>query len=166
MRRRLAADYEEVNAPQVLDKHLWEISGHWGWYRESMFMRRPAGEDAEEEDERVYCLKPMNCPGHVQIFKHGLRSYRELPVRFAEFGAVNRYEPSGALHGLMRVRSFTQHDAHIFCTEQQLAEECHKINELILSVYGHFGFDKIVVSSRPGPTSASARTPCGTTPRP
>ena len=151
MRRRLAADYEEVNAPQVLDKHLWEISGHWGWYRESMFMCRPAGEDAEEEDERIYCLKPMNCPGHVQIFKHGLRSYRELPVRFAEFGAVNRYEPSGALHGLMRVRSFTQDDAHIFCTEEQLAEECHKINELILSVYGHFGFHRIVVklSTRP-----------------
>jgi threonyl-tRNA synthetase len=93
----------------------------------------------------------MNCPGHVQIFKHGLRSYRELPLRFAEFGAVNRYEPSGALHGLMRVRSFTQDDAHIFCTEEQMAEECHKINELILSVYGHFGFDKIVVklSTRP-----------------
>jgi len=151
MRRRLAGDYEEVNAPQVLDKHLWEISGHWGWYRESMFMCRPAGEDAETEDERVYALKPMNCPGHVQIFKHGLRSYRELPLRLAEFGAVNRYEPSGALHGLMRVRSFTQDDAHIFCTEGQLAEECHKINELILSVYSDFGFDKIVVklSTRP-----------------
>jgi threonyl-tRNA synthetase len=151
MRRRLAADYQEVNAPQVLDKHLWEISGHWGWYRESMFMCRPAGEDAEIEDLRVYALKPMNCPGHVQIFKHGLRSYRELPVRLAEFGAVNRYEPSGALHGLMRVRAFTQDDAHIFCTEEQLAEECHKINELILSVYGHFGFDKILVklSTRP-----------------
>ena len=151
MRRRLADDYQEVNAPQVLDKHLWEISGHWGWYRESMFMCRPAGDEAETEDLRVYALKPMNCPGHVQIFKHGLRSYRELPLRFAEFGAVNRYEPSGALHGLMRVRSFTQDDAHIFCTEEQMAEECHKINELILSVYGHFGFDKIVVklSTRP-----------------
>jgi threonyl-tRNA synthetase len=151
MRRRLAGDYQEVNAPQVLDKHLWEISGHWGWYRESMFMCRPAGEDAEVEDERVYALKPMNCPGHVQIFKHGLRSYRELPLRLAEFGSVNRYEPSGALHGLMRVRSFTQDDAHIFCTEAQLAEECLKINELILSVYGDFGFDKIVVklSTRP-----------------
>jgi threonyl-tRNA synthetase len=151
MRRRLAADYQEVNAPQVLDKHLWEISGHWGWYRESMFKCRPAGDEAETEDLRVYALKPMNCPGHVQIFKHGLRSYRELPLRFAEFGAVNRYEPSGALHGLMRVRSFTQDDAHIFCTEEQMAEECHKINELILSVYGHFGFDKILVklSKRP-----------------
>ena len=151
MRRRLADDYQEVNAPQVLDKRLWEISGHWGWYRESMFLARPAGEDAEAEDVRVYAIKPMNCPGHVQIFKNGLRSYRELPLRLAEFGAVNRYEPSGALHGLMRVRSFTQDDAHIFCTEEQLAEECHKINELILSIYSHFGFDKIVVklSTRP-----------------
>jgi threonyl-tRNA synthetase len=151
MRRRLAEDYQEVNAPQVLDKRLWEISGHWGWYRESMFMARPAGEEAEGEDERIYAIKPMNCPGHVQIFKNGLRSYRELPLRLAEFGAVNRYEPSGALHGLMRVRSFTQDDAHIFCTEDQLAAECHKINELILSVYSHFGFDKIVVklSTRP-----------------
>ncbi len=151
MRRRLADDYQEVNAPQVLDKRLWEISGHWGWYRESMFMARPAGEEAEGEDERVYAIKPMNCPGHVMIFKNGLRSYRELPLRLAEFGAVNRYEPSGALHGLMRVRSFTQDDAHIFCTEEQLAEECHKINELILSVYSDFGFDKFAVklSTRP-----------------
>jgi threonyl-tRNA synthetase len=151
MRRRLAADYQEVNAPQVLDKHMWEISGHWQWYRENMFMARPAGDDAETEDERIYALKPMNCPGHVQIFKNGLRSYRELPLRFAEFGAVHRYEPSGALHGVMRVRAFTQDDAHIFCTEDQLAEECHKINELILSVYGDFGFDKIIVklSTRP-----------------
>jgi threonyl-tRNA synthetase len=151
MRRRLAADYQEVNAPQVLDKHLWEVSGHWGWYRENMFMARPAGDDAEAEDERIYALKPMNCPGHVQIFKNGLRSYRELPLRFAEFGIVHRYEPSGALHGVMRVRAFTQDDAHIFCTEEQLAAECHKINELILSVYQDFGFDKIVVklSTRP-----------------
>ena len=151
MRRRLAADYQEVSAPQVLDKHLWEISGHWGWYRESMFMARPAGEEAEDEDERIYALKPMNCPGHVQIFKNGLRSYRELPLRLAEFGVVHRYEPSGALHGVMRVRAFTQDDAHIFCTEEQLAAECHKINELILSVYADFGFDKIVVklSTRP-----------------
>jgi threonyl-tRNA synthetase len=151
MRRRLAEDYQEVSAPQVLDKRLWEISGHWGWYRESMFMARPAGEDAEAEDERVYAIKPMNCPGHIQIFKNGLRSYRELPLRLAEFGVVHRYEPSGALHGVMRVRAFTQDDAHIFCTEEQLASECHKINELILSVYADFGFDKIVVklSTRP-----------------
>jgi threonyl-tRNA synthetase len=151
MRRRLAGDYQEVSAPQVLDKRLWEISGHWGWYRENMFMARPAGDDAEKEDERIYALKPMNCPGHVQIFKNGLRSYRELPLRLAEFGVVHRYEPSGALHGVMRVRAFTQDDAHVFCTEDQLASECHKINELILSVYQDFGFDKIVVklSTRP-----------------
>jgi threonyl-tRNA synthetase len=116
-----------------------------------MFMARPAGEDAEAEDERIYAIKPMNCPGHIQIFKNGLRSYRELPLRLAEFGVVHRYEPSGALHGVMRVRAFTQDDAHIFCTEEQLASECHKINELILSVYADFGFDKIVVklSTRP-----------------
>ena len=110
-----------------------------------------AGEDAETEDERVFALKPMNCPGHVQIFKNGLRSYRELPLRLAEFGVVHRYEPSGALHGVMRVRAFTQDDAHIFCTEEQIAAECHKINELILSVYADFGFDQIVVklSTRP-----------------
>jgi len=151
MRRRLAADYQEVSAPQVLDKHLWEISGHWGWYRENMFMARPAGDEAETEDQRIYALKPMNCPGHIMIFKNGLRSYRELPLRLAEFGLVHRYEPSGALHGVMRVRAFTQDDAHIFCTEDQLAAECHKINELILSVYQDFGFDRIVVklSTRP-----------------
>src|ERR1700691_2253839 len=151
MRRIPAADYQEVSAPQVLDKRLWEISGHWGWYRENMFMARPAGDDAEKEDERIYALKPMNCPGHIQIFKNGLRSYRELPLRLAEFGVMHRYEPSGALHGVMRVRAFTQDDAHVFCTEDQLASECHKINELILSVYQDFGFDKILVklSTRP-----------------
>ncbi|MGE3831524.1 MAG: threonine--tRNA ligase, partial [Parvibaculaceae bacterium] len=138
MRRRLKADYREVNAPQILDKALWEQSGHWGWYRENMFI-------TETVDERVFAIKPMNCPGHIQIFKHGLKSYRDLPIRLAEFGAVHRYEPSGALHGLMRVRGFTQDDAHIFCTEDQLAEECLKINELILSVYADFGFDGFVV---------------------
>ncbi|ADH89311.1 threonyl-tRNA synthetase [Ancylobacter novellus DSM 506] len=149
MRRRLAADYSEVNAPQVLDKSLWETSGHWGWYKDNMFKVQPAG-DAEDND-RVYALKPMNCPGHVQIFKHGLKSYRDLPMRLAEFGAVHRYEPSGALHGLMRVRGFTQDDAHIFCTEEQMAAECLKINELILSTYADFGFEEIVVklSTRP-----------------
>jgi threonyl-tRNA synthetase len=143
MRRRLAKDYQEVNAPQMLDKVLWETSGHWGWYRENMFMARSAGE--ETEDDRIFAIKPMNCPGHIQIFKHGLKSYRDLPIRLAEFGAVHRYEPSGALHGLMRVRGFTQDDAHIFCTEEQLAEECLKINELILSVYADFGFEDVVV---------------------
>ncbi|CAH1666246.1 threonine--tRNA ligase [Chelatococcus asaccharovorans] len=149
MRRRLAADYAEVNAPQVLDKSLWETSGHWGWYKENMFKVQSAGD--ETEDERVFALKPMNCPGHVQIFKHGLKSYRDLPMRLAEFGAVHRYEPSGALHGLMRVRGFTQDDAHIFCTEEQMAEECLKINDLILSTYADFGFEEIVVklSTRP-----------------
>jgi threonyl-tRNA synthetase len=149
MRRRLAADYQEVNAPQVLDKSLWETSGHWGWYKENMFKVQSAGD--ETDDERVFALKPMNCPGHVQIFKHGLKSYRDLPMRLAEFGAVHRYEPSGALHGLMRVRGFTQDDAHIFCTEEQMAAECLKINDLILSTYADFGFDEIVVklSTRP-----------------
>ena len=149
MRRRLAGDYQEVNAPQVMDKSLWETSGHWGWYKENMFKAQSAGEDTG--DERVFALKPMNCPGHVQIFKHGLRSYRDLPLRFAEFGLVHRYEPSGAMHGVMRVRAFTQDDAHIFCTQQQMFDECMKINDLILSVYGDFGFDKIVVklSTRP-----------------
>ncbi|MER2536525.1 MAG: threonine--tRNA ligase, partial [Rhizobiaceae bacterium] len=132
MRRRLKGDYQEVNAPQVLNHSLWETSGHWGWYRENMFAVQSAGEEAE--DKRVFALKPMNCPGHVQIFKHGLKSYRELPIRLAEFGTVHRYEPSGALHGLMRVRGFTQDDAHIFCTEEQMAAECLKINDLILSV--------------------------------
>ena len=149
MRRRLRGDYAEVNAPQILDKALWETSGHWGWYRENMFAAQSAGEEAE--DKRWFALKPMNCPGHVQIFKHGLKSYRDLPLRMAEFGVVHRYEPSGAMHGLMRVRGFTQDDAHIFCTEDQLADECLKINDLILSTYADFGFGEIVVklSTRP-----------------
>ncbi|WLR94368.1 threonine--tRNA ligase [Shinella zoogloeoides] len=149
MRRRLAGTYEEVNAPQVLDKSLWETSGHWGWYRDNMFKVTVAGD--ETDDERVFALKPMNCPGHVQIFKHGLKSYRELPVRLAEFGNVHRYEPSGALHGLMRVRGFTQDDAHVFCTDEQMAAECLRINDLILSVYKDFGFEEITIklSTRP-----------------
>ena len=149
MRARLAADYDEVNAPQILDKSLWETSGHWGWYSDNMFavksataLLKPNDPDA---DQRVFALKPMNCPGHVQIFKHGLKSYRDLPIRFAEFGAVHRYEPSGALHGLMRVRGFTQDDAHIFCTEAQLESEILKINDLMMAVYGDFGFDEVVV---------------------
>ncbi|MEM9733788.1 MAG: threonine--tRNA ligase [Pseudomonadota bacterium] len=145
MRRRLEEHgYDEVNAPQILDKALWEQSGHWGWYRENMFT-------TVTEDERQFAIKPMNCPGHVQIFKNGLRSYRELPVRMAEFGNVHRYEPSGALHGLMRVRGFTQDDAHVFCTPEQLEAECLRINDLILSTYADFGFEEIVVklSTRP-----------------
>ncbi len=149
MRRRLRGNYREVNAPLLLDKSLWETSGHWEWFRENMFMSQSAGD--ETKDERVFAIKPMNCPGHIQIFKHGLRSYRELPLRMAEFGIVHRYEPSGALHGLMRVRAFTQDDAHVFCTDEQMAEECLKINDLILSTYADFGFEQIVVklSTRP-----------------
>lgn len=149
MRRRLANAYQEVNAPQLLDKSLWETSGHWGWYRENMFAATSAGDDTE--DERVFALKPMNCPGHVMIFKYGLKSYRDLPIRLAEFGAVHRYEPSGAMHGLMRVRGFTQDDAHIFCTEAQMAAECLAINDLILSVYRDFGFEEVMIklSTRP-----------------
>jgi threonyl-tRNA synthetase len=143
MRRRLQGEYEEVSAPQLLDKSLWETSGHWGWYRENMFAAQSAGDEAE--DKRWFAIKPMNCPGHVQIFKHGLKSYRDLPIRLAEFGVVHRYEPSGALHGLLRVRGFTQDDAHVFCTEEQLADECMKINDLILSVYGDFGFESDIV---------------------
>jgi threonyl-tRNA synthetase len=150
MRRRLKGEYDEVNAPQLLDKSLWETSGHWQWFRENMFQATSAGEHTE--DERVYAIKPMNCPGHIQIFKHGLRSYRELPLRMAEFGIVHRYEPSGALHGLLRVRAFTQDDAHVFCTEEQMADECLKINDLILSTYADFGFEgeiTVKLSTRP-----------------
>jgi threonyl-tRNA synthetase len=156
MRRRLdRLGYQEVNAPQLLDKSLWETSGHWGWYQENMFAVKSAHAfthpNDPEADQRIFALKPMNCPGHVQIFKHGLKSYRDLPMRLAEFGAVHRYEPSGALHGLMRVRGFTQDDAHIFCTDEQMAAECLAINDLILTTYADFGFDKIVVklSTRP-----------------
>ncbi|MFN3658121.1 MAG: threonine--tRNA ligase [Pseudolabrys sp.] len=150
MRRRLRGDYQEVNAPQMLDKSLWETSGHWGWFRENMFKAQSAGDHTE--DERVFAIKPMNCPGHIQIFKHGLKSYRDLPLRLAEFGVVHRYEPSGALHGLLRVRAFTQDDAHVFCTEEQMADECLKINDLILSTYADFGFEgdlTVKLSTRP-----------------
>jgi threonyl-tRNA synthetase len=150
MRRRLKGDYQEVNAPQLLDKSLWETSGHWGWFRENMFQATSASE--ETEDERIFAIKPMNCPGHIQIFKHGLKSYRDLPLRLAEFGAVHRYEPSGALHGLLRVRGFTQDDAHVFCMEEQMADECLKINDLILSTYIDFGFTgelTVKLSTRP-----------------
>jgi len=143
-RRQQEADYVEVNTPQVLDRALWETSGHWATYRENMFI-------TTTEDERVFALKPMNCPGHVQIFKNGLKSYRDLPLKIAEFGVVHRYEPSGALHGVMRVRAFTQDDAHIFCTEDQIMDEVLKINDLILSIYRDFGFEDIVIklSTRP-----------------
>ena len=143
-RRQQQAGYVEVNTPQVLDRALWETSGHWQTYRENMFV-------TQTEDERVFALKPMNCPGHVQIFKNGLKSYRDLPLKIAEFGTVHRYEPSGALHGVMRVRAFTQDDAHIFCTEEQIMDESMKINDLIMSIYEDFGFTDIVLklSTRP-----------------
>ncbi|MBV9243950.1 MAG: threonine--tRNA ligase, partial [Methylobacteriaceae bacterium] len=137
-RRQTAAGYLEVNAPQILDRALWEQSGHWQNYHASMFI-------TQTEDDRIFALKPMNCPGHIQIFKHGLKSYRDLPTKIAEFGAVHRYEPSGALHGLMRVRAFTQDDAHVFVTEQQIRAESIKVNDLILSIYEDFGFHDIVV---------------------
>ena len=137
-RRQEGAGYVEVNTPQILDRALWETSGHWQTYRENMFV-------TTTEDERVFALKPMNCPGHVQIFKNGLKSYRDLPVKIAEFGVVHRYEPSGAIHGIMRVRAFTQDDAHIFCTEDQIQDEALEINAMILSIYKDFGFEDIVV---------------------
>ncbi len=143
-RRQKAGGYKEVNTPQVLDRALWETSGHWQTYRENMFLTKT-------EDERIFALKPMNCPGHVLLFKNGLKSYRDLPVKIAEFGIVHRYEPSGALHGVMRVRAFTQDDAHIFCSEEQIMAQALEINDLILSIYGDFGFDDVVVklSTRP-----------------
>jgi threonyl-tRNA synthetase len=143
-RRQEKAGYIEVNTPQVLDRALWETSGHWDTYRENMFWTTTV-------DDRVFALKPMNCPGHVQVFKNGLKSYRDLPMRIAEFGIVHRYEPSGALHGVMRVRAFTQDDAHIFCTEDQILDESMKINDMILSIYEDFGFTDVVVklSTRP-----------------
>ena len=139
LRKRLdAAGYQEVKAPQLLDRSLWEASGHWENFRENMFI-------AESRDERVLAVKPMNCPGHVLIFRNRLRSYRELPLRLAEFGSCHRNEPSGALHGIMRVRGFTQDDAHIFCTEDQVTNESIEICQLLLSVYRDFGFDDVEI---------------------
>ncbi|AKK20586.1 threonine--tRNA ligase [Candidatus Liberibacter africanus] len=149
MRRKIKDDYEEINTPQVLDQNLWQKSGHWDWYRANMFAVKCA--DDTVKDLRSFALKPMNCPGHVAVFNHGLKSYRELPIRLAEFGSVYRNEPSGALHGLMRVRGFTQDDAHVFCTKEQMFEECLKIHNLIVSIYKDFGFETITVklSTRP-----------------
>src|SRR5499426_1528128 len=137
-RRQTVAGYVEVNSPQLMDKELWVTTGHMQTYGDMMFLTQK-----REEDERVYAIKPMNCPGHVQIFKNGLKSYRDLPLKIAEFGKVHRFEPSGALHGLMRVRAFTQDDAHVFITESQIAEESLKMNDLILSIYEDFGFDDV-----------------------
>ena len=153
MRRRLEqADYIEVRTPQLIDRKLWEASGHWEKFRDAMFT-------AEAED-RILALKPMNCPGHVQIFRQGIKSYRDLPLRMAEFGACHRNEPSGALHGLMRVRAFTQDDAHIFCTEDQITAETIAFCELLQSVYRDFGFTEIRVkfSDRPEKRAGSDDT--------
>ena len=147
IRRRQAADgYIEVNSPQLMDAQLWVTTGHMQAYRDMMFLTQK-----REDDDRVFAIKPMNCPGHIQIFKNGLKSYRDLPLKIAEFGKVHRFEPSGALHGLMRVRAFTQDDAHVFITESQIAEESLKINNLILSIYEDFGFADVHIkfSDRP-----------------
>src|ERR1700722_5153012 len=142
--RQNEAGYVEVNTPEIMDRELWVQSGHIANFGENMFM-------TQTPDERVFAIKPMNCPGHIQVFKQGLRSYRELPLRLAEFGKVHRYEPSGALHGLMRVRAFTQDDAHIFCTTEQITEEAVRVTQLILSIYSDFGFNdvRIKFSDRP-----------------
>jgi threonyl-tRNA synthetase len=144
LRAQNRAGYTEVNSPDMMEKHFWELSGHWENFGENMFT-------TVLPDERVFCCKPMNCPGHIQIYKHGLKSYRDLPVKIAEFGKVHRYEPSGALHGLMRVRHFTQDDAHIFITEDQIKDECLKINDMMLSIYKDFGFEDVFIklSTRP-----------------
>jgi threonyl-tRNA synthetase len=136
--RNLEAGFDEVNAPELMDVSLWQMSGHLEKFGENMYL-------TQTPDERTYAIKPMNCPGHIQIFKQGIRSYRDLPLRFGEFGKVHRYEPSGALHGLMRVRAFTQDDAHIFVTESQIAEESVHNIQLLLSIYKDFGFDDVRV---------------------
>src|SRR5215469_11172626 len=145
-RRQTVAGYVEVNSPQLMDKELWVLTGHMQTYGDMMFLTQQ-----REEDARVYAIKPMNCPGHVQIFKNGLKSYRDLPLKIAEFGKVHRFEPSGALHGLMRVRAFTQDDAHVFITEEQIAAEVLAMNDLILSIYEDFGFEDVAIkfSDRP-----------------
>lgn len=137
------AGYLEVNTPEMLDKTLWEKSGHWEKFQEHMY--------TTDADEKTFAIKPMNCPGHIQVFNQGLKSYKDLPLKISEFGKVHRYEPSGALHGLMRVRAFTQDDAHIFCTEEQITEESLKVTNLILDIYKSFGFEnvKLKFSDRP-----------------
>ncbi|MBX6327414.1 MAG: threonine--tRNA ligase [Pseudolabrys sp.] len=145
-RRQAEFGFLEVNAPQLMDSSLWVASGHMATFRENMFLTQP-----RDDEERVFVVKPMNCPGHIQIFKNGLKSYRDLPFKVAEFGKVHRFEPSGALHGLMRVRAFTQDDAHIFITHAQIAEEALKLNDQILSIYEDFGFSDVTIkfSDRP-----------------
>ena len=157
-RRQEAAGYLEVNTPDIMDRQLWETSGHWFNYMDNMFL-------AKTHDDRDYALKPMNCPGHMMIYNHSLRSYRELPIKIAEFGKVHRYEPSGALHGLLRVRSFTQDDAHIYCTPEQLTDECLKVNDLILSIYKDFGFETCTSNSPPVRKTGSGLTKAGICPK-
>ena len=142
--RQNKAGYKEVNTPEILDRALWEKSGHWEKYGEHMYT-------SKTPDEKIFAIKPMNCPGHVQVFNQGLKSYRDLPLRISEFGKVHRYEPSGALHGLLRVRAFTQDDAHIFCTEDQITEECLIVTNLILDIYKDLGFEDVILkySDRP-----------------
>jgi threonyl-tRNA synthetase len=136
--------YQEVKGPQILDKALWEKTGHWEKYRDNMF--------TTESEKRDYALKPMNCPGHILIFNSDMRSYRDLPLRYGEFGACHRNEPSGALHGIMRVRAFTQDDGHIFCTEEQIRSECVAFNRLALDVYRDFGFTDVAIKIALRPT--------------
>ncbi|ABI62512.1 threonine--tRNA ligase [Granulibacter bethesdensis] len=150
-RRQIEAGYEEVRTPQLVDRSLWEDSGHWDKYREHMFIA------TVEDEEKTLALKPMNCPCHVQIFRHGLRSYKELPLRMAEFGACHRYEPSGALHGIMRVRSFTQDDAHIFCMPEQIAKETADFVAMLASVYRDLGFDSFRVKFADRPESRAGK---------
>ncbi|MDA7463102.1 threonine--tRNA ligase [Candidatus Pelagibacter ubique] len=142
--RQEKAGYKEVNTPEILDRSLWEKSGHWEKYGEHMYT-------SQTPDEKIFAIKPMNCPGHVQVFNQGLKSYRDLPLRISEFGKVHRYEPSGALHGLLRVRAFTQDDAHIFCTEDQITSECLIVTNLILDIYKDLGFEDVILkySDRP-----------------
>ena len=142
--RQEKAGYKEVNTPEILDRSLWEKSGHWEKYGEHMYT-------SQTPDDKIFAIKPMNCPGHVQVFNQGLKSYRDLPLRISEFGKVHRYEPSGALHGLLRVRAFTQDDAHIFCTEDQITSECLIVTNLILDIYKDLGFEDVILkySDRP-----------------
>ncbi|MDF1748155.1 MAG: threonine--tRNA ligase [Alphaproteobacteria bacterium] len=164
MRARLeSANYVEVKTPQLVDRVLWEKSGHWEKFREHMFIAEVDEVDHDSDtgqNRRMLALKPMNCPGHVQIFKQGIKSYRELPLRMAEFGSCHRYEPSGALHGIMRVRAFTQDDAHIFCTEAQIESETREFIELLSSIYRDFGFEEFTIkfSDRPDVRAGSDET--------
>ncbi|MDH4107026.1 MAG: threonine--tRNA ligase [Gammaproteobacteria bacterium] len=144
-KRQIEAGYLEVNTPELMDRSLWEASGHWESFHENMFT-------TETEDGRNFAIKPMNCPGHVQVFKQGIKSYRDLPCRLSEFGKVHRYEPSGALHGMLRVRAFTQDDAHIFCTPEQITDETVAVCNLILGIYRDFGFEDVRVKFADRPT--------------